>query len=150
MPNQKSPLLAWFAISPPEPDAIPAVEIDRSTGLLHRLGTSVPFVEELVQQKERWRHVVSAETILSRAADPIDPDLVRSCGDHTFLDSVLATNVTKAFEEPDPDLLRSGGRDNGPMGALSTNLTKAESDQPDPDLIRLLPRHCPSKVSQTF
>lgn len=138
MDRYVSPVLTLFASCPSNGFPMPPLEVDRSTGLSCRLGMTVPFIEELIVATQRWPSVLSSETVLSRAADPVDPDLIRAYVDPRSLANAISTTLTEAPEEPDPDLIRCGVADVDLIQGMSTTVTKMELDQPDPDWIRYM------------
>jgi hypothetical protein len=102
MPKRGSPVLAQFAVPPTVQAVNPVLETDPSNGLSYRSGEATPFVEVLIAANRNWCELISAETLLNKAINPIDPDLVR--GDAIC---ILETVLTKIqADDPDPDLIR--------------------------------------------
>jgi hypothetical protein len=124
MVTSSVPFLAQFAVIPhgtlPLP---PDCAVDPKTSLLHRRGSNVPLIDELM-----GRHIISAvHTVATFSQEPDDPDLVRALQRDAF-----ATVVTEDHTDPtDPDTVRAAL-----VGAFDTLCTKSDIDPSDPDTIR--------------
>jgi hypothetical protein len=77
MMRELLPVLAQFTASSPPGNLDTDLELDRATGLLHRQGCGIPFIEELLAAPDLWSRSIWMTTFLSRAADDRDDDLVR-------------------------------------------------------------------------
>lgn len=131
-----TPFLAQFATFPQGASSVPELCMDESSGLLHRVGERLPFVEELVLQKGKWLKTAYSETLLTESSDDPDPDLVRNDCAFGQLDVAFSTLITRQDgDESDPDLMRDECAQLV-LARLSSHVTKQATDDPDPDLIR--------------
>lgn len=101
MPTQPQPPLAQFAEFPSSNSGLPDLECDVETGLLYRIGHSTPLIEEM--RSEQVGDPSSLDTIVSKAAEPNDPDVVRM---DRRPNGCLSTVFTYAGDTPDPDVVR--------------------------------------------
>jgi hypothetical protein len=150
------PLLASFETTPAGNCGLCSdAFVDPLTGLLHRMGSPVPLIEEMLEQAADTSMVSTSLT--DGDEDPVDPDLVR-------FGSPLTSPVTRTESDPqDPDLVRMFAhvqpetllteqakdqedrdlvREGGVELALHvTQLTKVDGEATDPDLIRVHTRY---------
>jgi hypothetical protein len=139
MPEASDPVLTRFGVRPKQGNGTPAVEVDRSTGLLHESGVAIPLVEEMIEMGARWRNLGAAATVLTESTDPPDPDLIRADAAWLRFGHALVTGITKADGDPvDPDIVRAGSLRSA-VGAAATIMTRDHPDVPDPDLVRSEP-----------
>jgi hypothetical protein len=132
MREATDPILTQFGVPPNGGSEAVALEVNRSTGLLHAVGIAVPFVEEMIEMGARWRNLDVAATMLTESTDPPDPDLVRADSAWLRFGQALVTDLTKAFTDPvDPDLVRAF------ESSAATTITRQYGDDPDPDLLRV-------------
>ncbi|MGA2191688.1 MAG: hypothetical protein ABSH33_24535 [Steroidobacteraceae bacterium] len=137
MREAADPILTHFGVPPNRGSGALALEVDRSTGLLHESGVAVPFVEEMIEMGVRWRNLGAAATMLTESTDPVDPDLIRADSAWLRFGQALVTDLTKAFTDPvDPDVVRAAWLPRA-FESATTTITRQQGDEPDPDLLRL-------------
>jgi hypothetical protein len=131
------PILTKFAVQPNRGNGALALEVDRSTGLLHESGANVPLVEEMIEMGVRWRNIGAAATLLTeQSTDQTDPDLIRADSAWLRFGQALATGFTKTLTDPvDPDLVRDAWL-RWVADRAATTITREQGDEPDPDLMR--------------
>ena len=132
MTAASAPTLRQFAVRPELGPNSSSLSVDAKTGLLHREGKQVPWIEEMIAQGRAWQSTGETQTVLTETTDPLDPDLVRSLPRQSFMDAVSSSLTKIGDDTPDPDLVRPEALWIG----MATVLTRMEPDQPDPDLVR--------------
>jgi hypothetical protein len=136
MRDAPDPILRQFAVPPNRGNEALALEVDRSTGLLHESGVDIPFVEEIIEMGVRWRNLDAAASLLTETADPVDPDLIRSDSAWMRFSQALETVLTKTLNDPiDPDVVRAAWL-RWATESAGTVITRDLADEPDPDLVR--------------
>jgi hypothetical protein len=106
---------------------------------LHESGVAVPFVEEIIKMGVRWRNLGAAASVLTEAADPVDPDLIRANSAWLRFGEALETGLTKTLSDPiDPDVVRAAWL-RWATESAATVITRELGDEPDPDLVRAEP-----------
>jgi hypothetical protein len=139
MREAADPILTQFGVPPNRGSGALALEVDRSTGLLHESGVAVPFVEEMIEMGVRWRNLGAAATVLTESTDPIDPDLIRADSAWLRFGQALVTDLTKTVSDPvDPDVVRDAWLQ-WAVESAATTITREQGDEPDPDLVRAEP-----------
>jgi hypothetical protein len=139
MREAPDPVLMQFAVSPNRGNGALALEVDRSTGLLHESGVATPFVEEIIEMGAKWRNLGAAASVLTETADPVDPDLIRADSAWPRFGAALETVLTKTLNDPiDPDVVRTEWL-RWATERAATVITREMGDKPDPDLVRAEP-----------
>jgi hypothetical protein len=139
MREAPDPILTQFGVPPNRGRGSLALEVDRSTGLLHESGVAVPFVEKMIEMGVRWRNLGAAATVLTESTDPIDPDLIRADSAWLRFGEALVTDLTKTLSDPvDPDVVRAAWL-RWATESAATTMTRELGDEPDPDLVRAEP-----------
>lgn len=139
MRETPDPILMQFAVPPNRGNRALALEVDRSTGLLHECGVAIPFVEEIIEMGARWRNLGAAASVLTETADPVDPDLIRADSAWMRFGEALETVLTKTLNDPiDPDIVRAAWLSWATENA-ATVITRELGEEPDPDLVRAEP-----------
>jgi hypothetical protein len=102
------PFLVEFSIAPNPTPPMPELELDATTGLLRRLGSPRPFVEELLDgASARGAVTTPMSTVITESGgDNPDPDMLRLDGYWQAVALAMATMCTKTPDQPDPDLVR--------------------------------------------
>jgi hypothetical protein len=139
MREAADPILTQFGVPPNRGSEALALEVDRSTGLLHESGVAVPFVEEMIELGVRWRNLGAAATVLTESTDPIDPDLIRADSAWLRFGEALVTDLARTVSDPvDPDVVRAAWLQ-WAVESAATMITRGQVDEQDPDLVRAEP-----------
>ena len=131
MMSRRVPFLARFSEEAPCRGNMPPLIVG-SDGLLRRLETEKPYIDELTTLLGS-KHEGLATYLTEANLDHPDPDTIRRerCIGIDAYAGDLDTFITRAPEQNDPDLIRVGY-----VSGLATSFTNGRADQPDPDWFR--------------
>lgn len=129
------PFLVQFSVHPTASTPNEDTGIDRQTGLIHRIGSDRPLIEELATGTKQGNGMVATLLTETRIDSP-DPDLVRQSLDVNASNTMATFQTRQGADGPDPDYVRFGLLASRYWAAFSSTMTKAEIDPADPDLVR--------------